>query len=175
MTYPSVNTPSPIVEPEYQPTAVQLERAQALRSFNRLFIYLPLALLALTVVGLAVAMGWLTLFADTATEMRAREVVSGVADIIVILVTLPLTLVCALLPAAAIGLYVYDRGRERTRIASLQRLIWRGEAKIYPLVEKLLRLLPKVARPIIKINTTLAYFGVLWARFKRIVLGRHSR
>lgn len=161
-----------VAKPAYRPTAEQQARARALQRFNRWYFFLPLGVMGLLLVGLFVSLLWATLMAGEGIEQRAREIASGVADIVVILVTLPLTLVCLLLPAAAVGLAIYDRGRERTRIAALQQLIWQGERKFDWLANKIQRFAPKVVQPIVQLNAKLAYFGTIIMRLKRILFGR---
>lgn len=150
-------------KPDTVPTPEQLTRAAARRRFNILFVYLPLAVAAIGVITLIVLMiiGVLSPMPET-----SRELVSGMADLIVILVIMPLVLVCGAVPLG-LGGYLIHRRRQKPKAAQpttavpqygrLQRLFWKAEDLLVKSRRKADELLPKIAQPVIRGNAFFAY------------------
>ena len=141
-------------KPAYQPTAAQLERAAALRRFNRLFVYLPIiiaAVIALIVVGL---LFWITLIQP---GENSRETVSGIASAVVIMVSLPMTLLCALPSVLFIAIYVQGRKKEMAPIKRLQTIFWQIDSVILRVQTAVNDFTPKVAGVVIKAHAATAY------------------
>lgn len=144
------------------PTAVQLERAKALKRFNRWVIYLPLGLLGTAVLGLLV---YLLIVAIWPPYADTRLFLSGIADIILILAMLPMVLIFALVLVGIIGGAVYwQRSRKEEGDPSLQKrygrlrlLLWKGDQKLSGLYRQVDQLMPKAAGPIIRFNAFMAY------------------
>jgi hypothetical protein len=160
----------------FTPTAVQLERANALKRFNRWVIYVPLGLLATAVLGLLI---YLLILAIWPPYADTRLFLSGIADIVLILFMLPVVLIFGLLLAGIFGgLFYWQQSRKEEGEPSLQRrygrlrlLLWKGDQKLGILFRHIDQLLPKVADPVIRFNAFMAYLNTwmsqLPKQFKR--------
>jgi hypothetical protein len=149
-------------KPEYQPTPVQLERDAALRRFNRLFVYLPIvfaAVIALFVIGL---LFWVTFIQP---GENGRETVSGIASAVIILVSLPMTIICVIPSALFIGVYFQGRKKGMAPIKSLQRIFWRIDKLVLRLQTAVNENAPKAANAVIKAHTAVEYVRNLLKQF----------
>ena len=165
----------------YQPTERQLARAAALRRFNWFFIYAPLILGAVIVLLL---FGWMMWQSFAPQQMEwTRTFYSGVADIVLIFVMLPMMLICAIGPLALIGLgaFYYNRRQEQKNatepappVGKLQLLLWKVDAFLDTIGQKSSELLPKVARPVIQFNAVLAYIES-WFKQIRALFSRNEK
>ena len=152
-------------EPQiYQPTPVQLERALALRRFNRRYIYLPVGVFSLLALALVGLMLWGVLSPNVS---GTRAFVSGLADLVVILTVMPLMLLCAIVPAAAFGLMVYRRQQPQREHGRLQTLIWRIETFITKTQNTASNVTGKTASPLIKAHSRAAYIRALLQNLKQ--------
>lgn len=159
-----------------QATPKQAERLARLRRFNLLFVYLPIAILSLLLLGLV---GWLIWRAVVIGVDQTRTTTGAVADIIVMLTLCPLMLLCATGPAAAIALIVRSRqqadpAQPRTRpegVGWLQAQLWRLDNIITVAAEKIAAVVDRVAAPIIALRARFAFVETwlesLWARLQR--------
>lgn len=147
----------------FTPTAVQLERANALKRFNRWVIYVPLGLLTTAVFGLFIA---LLILAIWPPYEDTRLFLSGMADIFLILLFLPLILIFGLLLVGIIGGAIYwRRSRKEDGEPSLQQKYGRLRLLLWKIDQQYLRkasqqvdkLMPAVAQPIIRFNALIAY------------------
>lgn len=146
------NTVEP--KPEYLPTQAQKERAAALQRFNRLFVYLPViiaAVIAVVVVGL---LFWVTLIQPGESS---RETVSGIASAVVILVSLPMTVLCAIPSLLFIGIYVQGRKKGMAPQKRLQTIFWQIDSFVSKIQTAVLEITPKIARVLIKAHAAVAY------------------
>ena len=171
--YPDSSRPESWPAPErsdpFVPTAVQLQRARDLKRFNRLAVYLPLGLLAAAALGFLV---YLLILAIWPPYEDTRLFLSGIADIILILFMLPVALIFGLLLVGIFGGVIYWRqSRKEEGEPSLQKkygrfriLLWKIDQKLSGLYRQLDQLMPKLANPIIKFNTTVSYFTTRLAR-----------
>jgi hypothetical protein len=165
----STTLPAPIqsIQPEPIGTPAQQERAATLRRFNLFFVYLPVALLLLLTLGLMGVLAWLTI--GGGGDESSRSVVSGVADIFTILFILPVTLLCAIVPLATIGLIVYGRQQGWGPLRWLQRTLWKVEDTVAKVHYKSEEIAPKVARPVISLHALVAYIKTFLTYLKRIL------
>ena len=121
---------------EWAPSQAQRNREKALRRFNALFVYGPLGLGVLIVLGLLGWLFWAAVLpqsftgADTA---GARGLASGLADTIFILMALPWALLCPLLPIAFIAGIFYSRRQGHAPLRRLQHLFWRLDGFLHVL------------------------------------------
>ncbi|MCB9418462.1 MAG: hypothetical protein H6667_01545 [Ardenticatenaceae bacterium] len=148
----------------YQPSQSQLERASALRRFNWLYVYGPVivfSLIGLVLVGLLL---W-GVFSPNVTG--AREFASGLADLVMIFTIMPLLLLCAIVPAAAIGLVVYRRQQPKQEHGRFQTLLWRLDTLVTKAKDKTAQTMPKAAAPVIKGHAWVAYIRTLLAEVKK--------
>ena len=152
-------------EPQlYQPSPEQLERTAALQQFNRLYIYLPLAIFSLAGLALVVLMLWGALSPNV---VGTREFVSGLADLVVIMTVMPLLLLCAIVPAAAIGLVVYRRQQPKREHGRFHSLLWRLDSLVVKVQNAVSTTMPKVATPVIKGHAWMAYVQTLLKDVKK--------
>jgi len=143
-----------------KPTAVQEARVASLQRFNWYFVYIPLLVLLLTVFILTGLLTWGTLSPNIT---GTRVFISGVADIIVILAAIPMSLICLVPPLAAVGFMVYRRQKKEdgAKYGRLHRLFWRIEGIVDIVQAKTEAILPKVGQPIIRLNAILAFITTL--------------
>jgi hypothetical protein len=162
----------------FTPTAVQLERASALKRFNRLVIYLPLGLLATAVLGLLI---YLVIIAIWPPYEDTRLFLSGIADIILILLMLPVVLIFGLLLAGIFGGLIYQRqsrkengaGTLQLKYGRLRLLLWKLDQKLSAVYRKADQLMPRLANPVIRFNALTAYISA-WLGQLRKQLNRHD-
>jgi len=142
----------------YEPTTDQLARAAALRRFNRLAVYLPLGLAGLVVLALIGLLFWGVLSPNVA---GTREFVSGLADVVIILAIMPLLLLCAVVPLAAVGLVIYRRQQPQREYGRLQPLFWRLDSILDRARNKAEAALPKAANNVISGHARITYWRTL--------------
>jgi hypothetical protein len=145
-------------KPEYKPTPRQLERAAALRRFNRWFVYLPIIFAALIVLAVIGLLFWVTLIQPGES---GRETVSGIASAVVILVSIPMTLLCAIPSVLIIGLTIQSRQKGQAPIKRVQTIFWRLDSLILRIQSAVNDFVPKAANIVIKGHTALAYVRTL--------------
>lgn len=151
-----------------EPTAVQKARIASLQRFNWYFVYTPILVLFLIVLILT---GLLTWGALSPNIVGTRPFISGVADIILILAIMPMTLLCLIPPLAMVGFMVYRRRKKKVdgvQYGRLHRLFWRIERLLDIVQAKTEAILPKVGQPIIRLNALLAYITTLLDHIMRL-------
>ena len=156
----------------------QLERLAARRRFNRLYVYVPLAVITLLWLGLILTLLWLAVvgrwFAMDTNQEYYRALASGLADAFTILMLTPFLLLCALPSAAAIAFTVYRRQRKGDP-ATVQKslpLFWRVENMVLTIQAKVEAFMPKLAQPIITAHAAAAFVRTLLQEIKEIITGR---
>ena len=162
----------------FVPTAVQLERANALKRFNQLVVYLPLGLLATAVLGLLI---YLLILAIWPPYEDTRLFLSGIADIILIFFMLPVVAIFGLLLAGIFGGLIYQRqsGKEdstpslQKKYGRLRLLLWKLDQKLSIVYRKIDQFVPKLANPVIRFNTVIAYITA-WLDQLTKQLNRHD-
>ena len=92
----------------FTPSAEQLAREQALKRFNRLYIYVPVSFAVILVIGLLVLM-LIGIFAPGL--VGAEEFLSGLSDTILVMWMLPMTVLCAIGPIMYLAYLVNLRQR----------------------------------------------------------------
>lgn len=155
----------------FVPTAVQLERADALNRFNRWTIYIPVGLLTTAVFGFFI---YLLILAIRPPYEDTRLFLSGVADIILILCMLPVALIFGLLLAGIFGGVTYWRqsGKEegepslQNKYGRLRLLLWKVDQKLSTVYRQADQLMPKIAEPVIRFNAVLAYINSWLAQLR---------
>jgi len=153
MTLPLSNSPS---TDGSLPTPTQKERAAALVRFQRWTLYLPLLLGFLLAVGLVLWLMWLTFggswFAAETNQQSSRALVSGLADVILILSVLPWLLICSALPLLVFAGIYKGRQRQMAPLRQLQRLFWQLETVLKTTDAKLQPIVAKIGQLVIKAN-----------------------
>jgi hypothetical protein len=151
------------VQPAVQPTAEQLERRQRLRRFNRWVLYVPVGLTFLAWLGLIGGLLWLSVagdwFAMDTNQTHYRQLLSGVADTLTMIMLTPLLLLCALPTVGAIALVLARRQSAKGAPAGETSLplLWRIDNIITEIHDTIARTTPRVAKPLIDAHATAAY------------------
>ncbi|WP_420642476.1 hypothetical protein [Candidatus Leptofilum sp.] len=152
----------------FEPTAVQLQRAEELKRFNRLAIYLPVGLLTVAAIGLFI---YLLIVAIWPPFEDTRLFLSGVADIILIFFMLPVLLIFGLLLAGIIGGAIYWRQSRkeegetlRNTYGRLRLLLWKLDQRLSGVYGQVDKQIPKLANPVIRFNETIMYINTRLAR-----------
>lgn len=134
-----------------------------LRRFNWLFVYTPILIGALVLIGLFGLMLWNSFRSPESAELSFY---SGLADIILILVLIPLILVGLLGPAALGGLiyWAVDSRRKRKEQTEpqpegmfIQRYSWQLENIIDRAAVTIDQFVAKIAAQVIRLNGWLDY------------------
>jgi hypothetical protein len=97
------------------------------------------------------------------------------ADIIVILTTMPLLLLCAIVPAGATFLFIRGRRNGSAPLQRLQRLLWRADNGLTEVRQKTTEIAPRVARPVISLHAAWAYLRTFLGQLREILFGRRGR
>lgn len=164
-----------IAQPSYGPvpTADQIARKAARKRFNRLYVYLPLGIIALVWLLLIVGLIWLTVagrwfHVDTSQEYY-RSLVSGVADAFLVLMLLPFMIVCAVPPVAAIGFVVWRHRRQKAQPDSYGKLplFWRLDNVVTRVRSAAAASTPKLANPVITVHSTASYLRTLLQEIRK--------
>lgn len=157
------------------PTPAQLARLQARRRYNRVYVYLPLGLVAFLWLLLVAGLLWLTVagkwfYVDTNQEYY-RSLVSGVADAFTVLMLLPLLLLCALPSLGAVGFIAWRRRSRKAKQDSYGTLplFWRVDNLVTRVETAVTSFLPRMARPVISAYAALAYVRTLLRELKKTI------
>ena len=152
---------TPVENTAVKPTPNQLGRTHALKRFNLLFVYLPIAVGVLILIGVIGFISWLTFGPQAETAVPAM---SSMADLILILIMLPLTLIGLLGPAALIGIIYWiikqrQQKKERPNHAEegilIQKYAWQIETILDKLLINIQSILSKAVKPVIQLNVWL--------------------
>jgi hypothetical protein len=173
----TLQTPTQIqVKPAYQPNDEQKARAAAYRRFNWFYVYIPLIFCSLIVL---LFFGFMLWGVFSPRGEGTASFLSGMADMIVILFAVPITLLCASGPLAVGGLiyYTFDQRKKHKNLppdqqpqgGHIQILLWRLDHLLDTLYAKIKLFLPKLTNPVIQINGFLAYVEKLLNRFRRFL------
>ncbi len=152
--------------PAYLPTPEQLERAAALRRFNKLYVYLPMSIFSSIAIFAAITLFW---GAFAVGSEQTVSFISALADITVILATIPLTLLCAILPLAAIAFYFNGRSTPKQEYGRTQIFLWQINNFINKAGDKINETAPKLIKPITALHGLSSYISSF---IKRVRIGR---
>jgi len=142
----------------YEPTAGQAKRAQELRRFNLLYVYLPIGLMsALTVVTVVL----LLIVAITQPNVEALLWLSGLADIALVLAMLPVIVVGVIILSLSAYIYIQARRSGTAPIRQTQRLLWRMDNVVGRLRVRTDEAALVVAQPFFKLQGVVAYVRAL--------------
>jgi hypothetical protein len=148
------------------PTEAQAERAASLTKFNRLVVYLPLILLSLVVAGIVAVLLYYNLVWP---NEPLRLFTGAVANLIIILGSIPLLLLCAILPLGALSAFVYGRREGYAPLQRLQRLLWNVDNGVGGIHQHVEAAAPKAAASLIAAHARAAYLSTLLKRVRQIV------
>lgn len=166
-------TPTTVYHEPFKPSATQREREAALKRFNRLYVLMPviaitvISVLIITVMIIAVLV---MAFSDTGNA-KFLSFLSGLADITIIMFTIPMIILMISGPLLLGGMINMSRNRRKLdkpafdQGGSLQVLLWKMDNLIQKSQEKTNEIAPKMADQVIRFNESLAYVA---AFFKQI-------
>ncbi|MGH2537442.1 MAG: hypothetical protein ACRDHL_08625 [Candidatus Promineifilaceae bacterium] len=141
----------------FAPSVRQRERAERLRRFNRLGIYLPVTFFSLAALAVVV---WLVAL-SFGRPAAGRTTISAVADAVLMILLTPFMLACAAAPlASAAGLWQLRR-RGLRPFDMLERGLWRIEGITKKIDRQVLRGAGAIVRPVVAGRSRVAYFGAL--------------
>lgn len=153
--------PEPTGFSAYQPTPVQIERANYWRRFTRLYVILPLSILSGVVLILAIFLLYLAVW--PASELT-RPFLSAVADILVIIFLLVVTFFFALILVGIFGAGIAYRQHWRQQPDSplkkygyIRILLWQIDSFIDKPIPYINKFSKSTADFTIKINAFFAY------------------
>ena len=106
-----------------------------------------------------------------------RQLFSGVADIVTMLLVAPMLLLCALPTVGAIAFVVYRRKKKAESAPAEPGLpiFWRIENKVIALHDAVARATPKVTQPLINAHGWAAYIKQIIEDFRRILQQERNR
>lgn len=150
------------------PAADIPQETRDLKRFNLWALYLPIAVAILLAIAVFIWLIIATLFPGT-SELQTSA--GGVSDFLLIVVLCPATLIWALLPAAGIFL-LYKRQQGGSWIRKpLMKYSRIGSGGLTTVQQKVGEVQPKIAAPVIKLNSGLTFVGTLIKRFNSWLLG----
>jgi hypothetical protein len=153
-------------QPTTEPTEAQAERAASLKQYNRLVVYLPLALFSLVAIGIIAVLLYYNL---AWPNEPLRQFTGAVAGLVIILGSIPLLLLCAILPMGALFAFVAGRREGYAPLQRLQRLLWRLDNGITGVRQGVEAAAPKAAEPVIAGHARAAYLRTLLQHLKEMV------
>lgn len=148
----------------YLPTPEQQERKAALRHFNRLYVYLPLAIFTTIAIIVSIALFWGAFSGD---NIQRRVFISALADIVVILGMIPLILAFSIVPIGAIGTYFYVKSLPKQEHSRTHVLLWQLNNGINKVGDKTDEIAPKLTKPITASHGAYSYLST----FARVLVG----
>lgn len=156
----------------YRPTPEQRQRAAALRRFNWLYVYTPVIVVSLVALILVILLLWGALSPNIE---GTSAFVSGLADVIIILFSLPLLALCAIGPGALVAMIVLTVRRRRDPQAAalldrLHTLLWRLDNMVERVLVKTRELSARAAGVVIRVQARAAYLKTLFNRIKGVFI-----
>lgn len=151
----------------YQPSPAQVERAKALRRFNRLALYLPVGLVAALIVLITIFLLYFALFE---ADSQAIITLSAVADSIIIIYAIPTMLLCGLFPTLFIIAFAQGRQRGMAPIQTTRRILWQIESQLIRVQGKINEVAPKVTGPLISLHSRFAFLCTFITRLRQLFL-----
>jgi hypothetical protein len=160
-----------MTQSNYQPTAEQLVRDEAMKRFNRVNVTLPLVIAVLIALGLFIT---LTVFAFLPNFMPVRSFISGLADLVIILFSIPMIVLCAIPPIAYLAI-VYRNRQQRQLFpqsgpmayrSKVQTLFWLLESKLDQVLQAAEKATAKQAELIMNLHARFEYYSALIDRLQ---------
>jgi len=146
----------------FQPSAEQLERERALKRFNRNFITIPIVLAVAIVLTITILM-LVAIFSPGPAGSLAF--LSGLADTILVLWMIPMTVLCAIVPILYIA-YLVNRRQRRAELppespllkhSRTEMALWKAQNISDRVDSKSESLSKRIAEPFIRLGEFSAY------------------
>ena len=153
------------LEPVFEPSNRQLERAAKIRRFNRIYIFLPVSLASIIALTLTILLIILALGIGTD---EVRETISGIADSVLILAIIPTMVLCAIVPTAYIAISIQMRQRGVAPIRQTQWFFWVVQERLGFLGTRISKLMEKIREPFVRISARYAFLQTLITRIINI-------
>ena len=148
----------------YLPTLEQLERKAALRRFGKFYVYLPMGIFTVIAIIASIALFW-GAFAVGSDE--SISFISALADITVILATIPLILTFTALVGGAVAAYFYMRSLPKQENNRIHVFLWQLNNGINKVGNKTDEIAPKLIKPITASHGVQSYLSA----FVRTIVG----
>ncbi|PID84912.1 MAG: hypothetical protein CSB13_10740 [Chloroflexi bacterium] len=151
----------------FKPSERQKAREAALKRFNQLYVSMPIIIFSVIAVLIIVLMVIAVLyrFINEDVNWDILPFISGLADIVIILFTIPLIIVMIAAPALLAGIiYVSNKRRKADKSTVVQGgkfqvLFWKMDNLIEYVQTKTNKIAPQVANQVIRFNESIAYMG----------------
>lgn len=153
------------LEPIFEPSTRQIERAARIRKFNRIYILLPVSLAAIIALTLTILLIILALGIGTD---EVRETISAVADSVLILTIIPTMILCAIVPTLFIAVSVQTKQKGIAPIRQTQWFFWRVQERLGFLGARIGILMEKIREPIVRISARYAYVQTFLMRLFKL-------
>jgi hypothetical protein len=156
----------------YQPSAEQLARDEALKRFNRLYLILPIVIAVLIALALIITLAILAFLPD---HVETRQFISGLADLVMILAALPATLLCAILPVAYVAIalnrrqqrQLYPQTGPMANRGRIQSFLWWLQGKLDQLQAAAESGSTALADRLMKAHERFEYYSTIGERLRR--------
>lgn len=149
----------------FQPTSQQMSRDEAMRRFNRRYVFLPIAIAALLAFSITLTMVLYVLLADSSEYVIT---LSAIADSLIILMTFAILVLIGLFLAIVVGVYFQARKQGIAPLRQVQRLFWRLDLLTIRIQRGVRNFVPRLAAPFIYTRARLAYWRVIIYSLKRL-------
>ncbi len=145
---------------ESQPTTriTESKQSPALRRFNYLFVYFPIALAALATISILV---WITIMGFNNEDVLAKPTISAAADIVFVIFFIPAVVICGLLPLALILLGIQIKRRDLSLSRSVIKTSRRLQTVLATTDLRLSATEKTIMRPLIFLHAAGAYLRTL--------------
>ncbi len=155
--------------PEYQtpftPSDEQKERAEALKRFNRLYVLTPIIAVSVVTVLIIATM---IILAIAPNYSENTVFISALADMSIIMFTIPMIILMLSGPLLLIGLINLSRKRRKLgkpafdQGGGLQVLLWKLDLLVQKSQSKTNEVAPQLADQVIRFNEAIAYVGAFF-------------
>lgn len=148
------------------PTAIQEERAKSIRRFNLVFVYTPIAFLSLVALAIIALLLYLVV---NPLSAETYATISGIADAVVIMGTLPLLIIFGALLLAIFSIWVRARRRGFAVVRGSQKFFWRVQWALEDVQRIARQIGDMLASPFISIQAISAYIRSLFHQLIRLL------
>lgn len=163
-TLPTTHYHTLVPEP-FTPNDAQKEREAALKRFNRLYVLAPVIAISVISAFLIILMIVIVLVMSFSDDMNAQYLsfISGLADITIIMFTIPMIILMISGPLMLAGMINMSRKRRKLgkpafdQGGGLQVLLWKMDNLVQKSQNKTNEVAPQMAEQVIRFNELIAY------------------